>query len=76
MRKSTITLTKPEGMEIVIQTRNKPGELETVSKIPVPNCVCDLCNCDLLDGSKAIAITTWTGKEPEQWENAYIGVKE
>lgn len=33
--------------------------------------VCDQCNVKIPDGSKAVAMTQWRGKEPEDWEAEY-----
>ena len=32
---------------------------------------CDGCGEQLPDGSKAMAITTWRGDEPGEWEHEY-----
>ena len=54
-----------------LQIRIKAGNETTI--IPVPVIVCDHCNDEIPEGSKAVGVTMW-GKdqeEPEPWEKEY-----
>lgn len=70
IRKIEIKANKPEDMNIEFHVQGEPTKL-----IPVTTLVCDLCNEEIKNGSPAIAITLWQGKEPERWEVEYLGTQ-
>lgn len=65
IRKKEIVAKKPAEHNIEVHA----GFEKTI--IPVPFLVCDFCNGKIEDGSKAVAVTSWRGEEPGDWEQEY-----
>lgn len=69
LRKVSITGKKPADHAVTILTPTEPAK-----RIALSSLVCDLCNENLNDGDRIIAVTMWDSNregEPLNWEQEY-----
>lgn len=67
IKKVILEAHKPKDLHIEVASGGSFDNMKTHTIIPIDVMVCDLCNDAIYDGSPAVAITMWRGKEPDPW---------
>lgn len=70
-RRIELTVRKPEKHGITVYAGDSMADLKVEKHEELATIVCDRCGTALPDGSPAIAVTTWRGEEPAEWESEY-----